>query len=130
MTRDTGRFAVGQAGSLDRQLAERRAIVDAWLEIAVGKVKAELASGWIGPEHSPLGPDRHRAACERRIARHASTGDGEVDAAIVAGRHLLTIDAMADEFFRAEQRVSRLGRVLALFGRRPARNDNARRGAR
>jgi hypothetical protein len=98
---DTGRFAVGPAGSLDRALAERKAIVDAFLEIAVGKVKAELDSGWIGPEHSPLGELAHRAAVERRIfaRRHGDTSPAT--AAIVAGRHLLTIDAMCDEYFRA-----------------------------
>lgn len=126
--RDTGRVAtLGAAGSSARRLTERTAIVDAFLECAVGRIKAELDSGWIGPEHSPLGAAAHRAAVARRIARRA--GDERVDAAIVAGRELLTLDAIADEFFRPEPVAcavaARLARAVRALARRPARNDNA-----
>lgn len=123
----TGRFEIGAARSRERRTAEVSAVADAWLEIAVGKVKAELESGWLGPENSPLGPDRHRAAVEARIARRAAAGEGPVDAAIIAGRHMLSLDALADEYFRPDPVETRLTRVVRVLGLARPRND---RGAR
>lgn len=109
---------MGASGSAERRLAERRAIIDAHLELALGAVRAHLESGWIGQEHSPLGPERHVAAVRRRLSK------GGRDAALDGGRFLLTIDAVVDEFFGTHE--PKLERALAALSQTPASNDNAR----
>jgi hypothetical protein len=109
---DPIRFDLGRRGSPERRLAERRAIIDAHLEL----VRARLESGWLGQEHSPLGPRRHVEAVRRRLAV------GRNDAAIDDSRYLLTIDAVVDEFFGA--REPKLDRALAALGRAVPANDN------
>lgn len=91
---------IGQAGTRDRRLAERRAIIEAHIELALGTVRCELESGTIDQRHSPLGRKAHVAAVLRRMLR------GSRDAAIADGRYLLSIDAVADEFFRRDQSVA------------------------
>lgn len=127
---NTGRFAIGgRRGSAELRFQQRRAIMDAHIEMVIGAAIAQCESGWLGPEHSPLGSVGHVQAVERRIARRKAAGAGPVDAAIIAGRHMLSLDAMVDEYFTpASSRLTE--RVLSALARRPARNDNARRGAR
>lgn len=119
---------LGRRGSAERRLAERRAVIEAHVELALRSMQASLESGWMGPEHSPLGHERHVAAVERRMARSSRHRRGPVDAAIVAGRHLLTIDAVASEFFHepstTPRRAMTLARALAALGRVPPGNDN------
>jgi hypothetical protein len=87
-----------------------------------------LQSGWIGDEHSPLGESRHReAVCHRILAQRRGA---PVTAAIVAGRHLLTIDALCDEYFGRSSRDSTpFGEGEPSTGVHrvgPATNDNSR----
>lgn len=110
------RDPVGQRGTAERRVAERRAIIDAHLELALGAVRERLETGWLGQEYSPLGRERHVEAVRRRL------GAGRLDAAIDGRRYLLTIDAVVDEYFGA--RAPKLARVLAALSRTPARNDN------
>jgi hypothetical protein len=106
---------VGAAGTRARSVAERRAVIDAYLELALGTVRARLESGWIDQAHSPLGPRVHVDAVRRRIA------EGRRDALIRGRRAMLTIDAVADEYFGS--RDTRL--ALASVNRRArAANDN------
>ncbi len=133
MTRDTGRFAIGPRALCDRRASEARHVVERHVELVLAAVEARLQSGWIGEEHSPLGESRHReAVCHRIIAERQAAGALPVTAAIVAGRHLLTIDALCDEYFG---RAS-LGSPGPFASDEPgtgvhrvARNDNGR-GAR
>lgn len=116
----SGRDAVGQRGSAERRVAERRAIIDAHLELALGAVRERLESGWLAQEHSPLGRERHVETVRRRVA------SGRLDAAIDGRRYLLTIDAVVDEFFGSGEPT--LERALAALAVAPACNDNG--GAR
>lgn len=113
-----GLDALGQRGTAERRIAERRAIIHAHLEIAIGAVRERLESGWLGQEHSPLGRDRHMEAVRRRLAA------GRPDAARAGRRYLLTIDAMVDEFFGACE--PKLDRVVDALGRTAPANDNGR----
>lgn len=121
--------SLGSRGTPERRQREREAIVDAYLELELGSAKARasasLESGYIGHEKSPLGPRRHKAAVRRRIAAwRASGARGAVDAAIVGGRFLLTIDALADEYFRPTE--SRRATERVVWG--AVANDNTRGG--
>jgi hypothetical protein len=102
-----------------RRVDARRAVINAHIECAMGKLQCEIESGWLGHEHSPLGRLAHVAAVRRRIA------EGRRDAAIHGGRYLLTIDALVDEVFETTR--SRLTRAVRALRRAPAQNDNARR---
>lgn len=111
-------LTLGRRGSAERRVAERLAIENAHVEIAMGAVQAGLESGWLGHEFSPLGPERHKAAVRRRLAE-----GGRGEAAIVAGRYLLTIDAVADEYFGPRDGL--LSRALAALSGEAPDNDNA-----
>lgn len=112
------RLPLGRRGSADRRVAERLAVCEAIVEVHLAALRAELDGGWIGHEHSPLGPERHKRAVRRRVAE--GRGDqGE----IVGGRFMLTIDAMADEYFGSREPA--LARALAALARVAACNDNA-----
>jgi hypothetical protein len=125
----TGRFEVGGRASEERRAVELQAIIEAHVELVLGAAQASIESGWIDERYSPLGRDRHMAACAARIARRQRSGPtGPVDAAIVAGRHLLTIEAVADEYFRRDTPKTRLARALAALGALAgggSDNDNA-----
>ena len=110
----------------ERRRVARLAIIAAHREIALGAVQAEIDSGWLDARHSPLGPRAHVEAVCRRIAEHRS-GSGPATAAIVAGCYLLTVDAVAAEYFGLETRCPQRGlsRVLQALSRRPPQNDNA-----
>jgi hypothetical protein len=101
------------------RFAEQMAIVAAHMGLVLGAVQAELDSGWIGPEYSPLGREQHEAAVERRMQRRMQRRmpPSSIGANIVAGRHLLTISALADEYFLP---------VHVAIARASAANDNAR----
>jgi hypothetical protein len=104
MARDTGRFAIGPRALHERRASEARHLVERHVELVLGAVEARLQSGWIGDEHSPLGESRHReAVCHRILEQRRGA---PVTAAIVAGRHLLTIDALCDEYFGRSSRDS------------------------
>lgn len=107
---------VGRRGSAERRLAERRAIIEAHVELALGAVQERLESGWLTQEYSPLGRERHMSVVRRRMAA------GYADAAIDGRRYLLTIDAVVDEYFGSHEPA--LERALAALARTPARNDN------
>lgn len=109
---------LGRRGSAERRVAERIAIENAHVEIALGAVQAGLESGWLSHEFSPLGPERHKDAVRRRVAEGRG-GEG----AIVAGRYLLTIDAVADEYFGPREGL--LCRALAALSGEAPTNDNA-----
>lgn len=106
---------VGVAGTRERRVAERRAIVDAYLALALGTVQARLESGWIDQAHSPLGSRVHIDAVRRRIA------EGRRDALIRGRRAMLTIDALADEYFGSHETQLTLASVKR---RGRAANDN------
>lgn len=112
-----GHDAIGQRGTAERRLTERRAIIDHHLELALGAVRERLETGWLGQEYSPLGREKHVEAVRRRMAA------GLTDAAIDGRLFLLTIDAVVDEYFGS--RSTKLERALAALSRAPARNDNA-----
>jgi hypothetical protein len=100
-------------------LDERRAIIEAHIELALATVKARLETGWIDQAHSPLGKRVHVDAVRRRLSERRR------DAAIRGRRFLLTIDAIADEYFRTPHEARR---ALARFDRAaPASNDNGGR---
>lgn len=109
---------LGAAGDdSSRLLEQRRAIIDAHLELALGEVRSRLESGWLDQYHSPLGQAPHVDAVRRRLRKG---GEG---AAVMGKRHLLTIDALAEEYFGP--RAPSLERALAALGRRsPVANDN------
>jgi hypothetical protein len=111
----------GAAGDAPgRLLEQRRAIIDAHLELALGEVRARLESGWLDQYHSPLGQAPHVEAVRRRLR---SRLDG---AHTDRGRYLLTIDALVEEYFGP--RAPSLERALASLGRRsPVANDNGGR---
>lgn len=92
------RRRLGRRGSRERRLVERRAVVDAAIEIMLGRARAVIDSGWLPQDLSPLGPRRHVEACRRRVADQECRG-GPVDAAIVGRRFMLTVDAVCDEYF-------------------------------
>ncbi len=106
---------IGDGSTCQRNIAERRAIIDAYLELAMGTLRARLESGWIDQAHSPLGRHVHVDAVQRRIA------EGRGDARIRGRRAMLTIDAVVDEYFGSREiRVA-----LASTNRRArAANDN------
>lgn len=113
---------IGKPGSVARRRAERRAILEAYFDMALGAALARIESGWLPEEHSPLGTRRHIEVVRRRLAQ------GEGDAAIVAGQYMLTIDAIADEMFRVpSRRVQAVRHSLAAIASAPAQNDNAAR---
>lgn len=103
--------------------AERRkAVVVAHLELAFADLARAVESGWIDQEYSPLGSRRHVAAVRRRVLRRKP---GEVlDAAIIGRRYLLTVDALAEEYFRPGRGVRARG-IRTLRGVAPA-NCNGR----
>lgn len=107
---------IGRRGSAERRLAERRAIVEAHVALALGAVQERLESGWLTQEYSPLGRERHMSVVRRRMAA------GHGDAAIDGRRYLLTIDAVVDEYFGVREPA--LDRALAALAAAPARNDN------
>lgn len=107
---------------MDREL--RKAVVVAHLELAFSACARAVESGWIDQEFSPLGQRRHVAAVRRRLA--ARREGAEVDAVVVGRRYLLTVDALAEEYFRPPPRRVQMRRALrALLGVSPA-NENGR----
>lgn len=114
-----GEIALGERGSAERRIAERRAIIAAHIELVMGTVRARLESGWIDQRHSPLGPRQHAEAVHRRRA------EGRPGALIRGQRLLLTIDALAEEYFGS--RGPRLERAVRALSRVPADNDNGGR---
>lgn len=110
----TGEIALGERGSAERRIAERRAIIAAHIELVMGTVRARLESGWIDQRHSPLGSRVHIDAVKRRIA------EGRGDAAVCGRRALLTIDAIADEYFVSRRTLVARGSIR----RARAANDN------
>lgn len=111
-------IVLGRRGSAERRVAERTAIENAHVELALGAVQAGLESGWLSHEFSPLGSERHKAAVIARV--EAGRGD---EGAIVAGRYLLTIDAVADEYFGPREGL--LSSALAALSREAPHNDNS-----
>lgn len=116
---------LGSRSSLARRRAERRAIVDAHLELVVGAAIARIQSGWLSEVYSPLGMQRHIAAVRRRVDRQRWSS-GPIDAAIVSGRHMLTLDAIADELFREPAGLA-CAVTRALFEQKRPANCNGRR---
>jgi len=105
--------------SLEHKTEQRKAVVLAHLELAFADITRSVESGWIDQEFSPLGSRRHIAAVRRRVARRKP--GAELDAAIVGRRYLLSIDALAEEYFRPVPRRVRLKRALrALLRAKPA----------
>ena len=110
-----------RAPSAER-LVRAEAVVDAHIGLVLDAARASLESGWIAQTFSPIGRNRHCKAVRRRIAEWLARGGGEMDAAIVGRKYMLTIDALVDEAYRAEcPRPSTLRRKS-----RPA-NDNGHR---
>lgn len=97
-------------------LERRKAVVFAHLELAFADITRSVESGWIDQEFSPLGSRRHIAAVRRRIARRKP--GAELDAVIAGRRYLLTVDALAEEYFRP-------GRGLRARGLRQLRGTAA-----
>jgi hypothetical protein len=128
---DSGRFAIGAGRS-----SEARYLVERHVDLVLGAVEARLASGWIGDEHSPLGESRHReAVCRRIVDERTAQRRGEpiaVTAAIIAGRHMLTIDALCDEYFGGSSGAATASFCDEATGvhRLRGANDNATRGRR
>jgi hypothetical protein len=104
---------------------ELQAVMEAHVELMLGAAKASLQSGWLDEQFSPLGPARHVAAVLVRIARARASGRSPIGAAIVDGRHFLSIEAVADEHFKRPSRSSLIARALRALGRGAAHNDNA-----
>jgi hypothetical protein len=98
----------------------RRAMVVAHLELAFAAITRGVESGWIDQDFSPLGPRQHCAAVKRRLAERQP--GAEPVAFIVGLSHYLSLDAVAEEYFRHE-RDPRV-RGLTLCGVAPA-NGNA-----
>lgn len=78
--------------------ASDEAIVRKLERVLRGELRG-LDPRWVGQEFSPLGPRRHIAAVRRRIADAEALGKapGEVGAAVVARRYLLTQESLAEE---------------------------------
>jgi hypothetical protein len=115
---------LGRIGSPERRLAERKAVIDAHLEVAVAALRARVESGWINESESPLGRASHVEATARRMARHARLG-GAIDAIIDGdGQHCLTVDAVADEVYRGPRAARSRRRAAAVLSVGPS-NDNA-----
>lgn len=127
----TGRFRViGQKGSAERRSMELQSVMETHVELVLAATKASLASGWLDEQFSPLGTERHVAIVLSRLARARAEGRSPSGAAIVAGRHLLSIEAIADEVFKPPGRATLLARALRALGRGAAHNDNAADGTR
>jgi hypothetical protein len=120
----TGRFPViGRKGSAERRAMELQSVMETHVELVLAATKAALASGWLDEQFSPLGKERHVAIVLSRIARARAEGRSPVGAAIVAGRHLLSIEAVADEVFAPPSRATLLARAMRALGRGGAHND-------
>lgn len=103
---------------------ERKAVVHAHLELAFASVVRSVEGGWLDQEFSPLGSRRHIAAVRRRIARRKP--GSELDAVVVGRRYLLTVDALAEEYFRPARGRLRLTRALRALSRARPANENGR----
>ena len=104
--------------SLERKSEQREAVVRAHLELAFADLARRVERGYIDQRFSPLGPRRHVEAVRRRCER------GEAGAIIIGRRYLLTIDALADEYFRPEPASVRLRRAVRALLRTPPANEN------
>lgn len=104
---------------------QRKAVVVAHLELAFAELARSVESGWIDQEFSPLGSRRHIAAVRRRMARRQP--GAELDAFVIGRRYLLSIDAVAEEYFRPARGRLRLKRALrALLRTEPANCNGGR----
>lgn len=82
----------------------RLALMNAHVELVLAATIAALQGGWMSEVHSPLGRAAHVAAVLDRIGRARSGRRRSDDAMIARGRHLLTIEAVVDEWLaRADQ---------------------------
>lgn len=82
---------------------QRHAVVSLHLELAFAQLTRRIECGYIDQKFSPLGSRQHIVAVRRRLAT------GELGAAVVSRRYLLTIEALTEEYFAPE----RLRRVIA-----------------
>lgn len=100
------------AGTPELLSEQRKAVLAMHFEIAFAETVARAEGGWIGQKHSPLGRLGHIEAVRRRVS------DGRGDAAIYGRLHLLTVDALAEEYFRP-------GRLMNAEMREPANEVRA-----
>lgn len=99
------------AGNEDVLSAQRKAVVLLHLELAFAEIAARAEAGWISQKHSPLGRHGHIEAVRRRL-REGKSGVG------IYGRlHLLTVDALAEEYFRAGRTIGETLRAANDGGR-------------
>lgn len=77
----------------------RKLIVQLHLELAFAESVRAVESGWIDQEFSPLGYLPHCTAVRRRVDSCAG------GAVVIGRRHLLHVDALAEEYFAAGLRL-------------------------